>query len=329
MIVLVLDLEGRIVYANPHFEALAGRSLADFVGADWFSSFLPARDRERVRARFGGAIDGDPTRAFINTIVTADGQERAIEWHDQALRGDAARSRWLVCLGKDVTERRRIEDELRSAEQELRRSLAEKDTLLREIHHRVKNNLQIISSLLHFQAKRVKHPEDAAAFAEGRSRMLAMMLIHERLYQSRELSRIELPGYVRALVAALSRTHAQGHVTIDIHADEIFLPIELALPTGMILCELITNVFKYAAAGRVTCRARVSARSDGERVRLAVDDDGVGFPADFDPETVTTFGWSLVRNLVLQLDGTLVTRTGDGAHVEISFPRAVAAREAP
>lgn len=458
LLVLVLDLEGRIDYANPCFEALVGRSLADFAGADWFSTFLPVRDRERVRARFCAAIDGDRTRAFTNTIVTAEGEEREIEWHDQTLRGDAGRSRRLVCVGKDVSderrsartrevdvsERRRIEDDLRThsqvlmamsegvlfldsaglirftnpaiermfgyqtgellgrhvtvlndadpdlevgihreilaglrehgrwegdipnrrrdgsvflshaaittlerpgetlwvtiqedvterraVEQEVRRSLTEKDTLLREIHHRVKNNLQIISSLLHFQAKRVKNPEDAAAFAEGRNRMLAMMLIHERLYQARDLSQIAFAGYIRALITALSRTHAQGHVTIDIVADEILLPIELALPSGMILCELITNVFKYAAAGRATCRARVSARSDGDRVLLSVDDDGVGFPADFDPGAVSTFGWSLVRNLVLQIDGTLRTRTSDGAHVEICFPRAAAAKEAP
>jgi hypothetical protein len=319
------DLSRRFLLVNEAFAAALGVAPEAMVGrpdSDFFTDDLLVGDPARGIRGFSEdderAMRGAPIRNPEVVAPIAEPRRRLFDTFRAPLRDQEGRAYGMLGHWRDVT--RQVE-----AAESLRRSLAEKETLLREIHHRVKNNLQIISSLLHFQAKTVKNPEDVAAFAEGRRRLLAMLLVHERLYQTKDLSQIEFHGYIGALVRALTRSHDQGHVVVDTIADEILLPIELALPSGMILCELITNVFKYAAAGRDGCHARVSVRCDESRVFLAVDDDGVGFPSGFDPAAVATFGWSLIRDLVLQLDGTLVTRTDNGAHVEFSFVRPVAA----
>ncbi len=317
------DLAQRFLIVNQAFAAAHGRAPEAMVGrpdSDIFPDALllgdPARGIRGFREDDDQAMNGAPIR---NPEVPGPlAPRRLFDTFKAPLHDQEGRIYGMLGHWREVT--RQVE-----AAETLRRSLAEKETLLREIHHRVKNNLQIISSLLHFQAKKVKNPEDVATFAEGRRRLLAMLLVHERLYQTNDLSRIEFHGYIRALVRALMHSHDQGHVVIDTAADDILLPIELALPSGMILCELITNIFKYAAAGPGSCHAQVSARCDAARVILTVDDDGVGFPEGFDPATAKSFGWSLIRDLVLQLDGTLVTRTADGAHVEISFARPPAA----
>ena len=321
--IYVKDRERRFILVNQAFAAAQGLAPEAMVGrpdSDFFPGGLlvdaPTRGIRGFREGEGRALHGASTRDPELAAPIEQQRDRLFDTFKAPLRDQEGRPYGMLGHWRDVT--REVE-----AAESLRRSLAEKETLLREIHHRVKNKLQIISSLLHFQAKTVKNPEDVAAFAEGRRRLLAMLLVHERLYQTKDLSQIELHGYIRALVRALMRSHDQGHVAIDTVVDEIHLPIELALPCGMILCELVTNIFKYAAGGRDTCHARVSARYDDKRVILTVDDDGVGFPAGFDPTTASTFGWSLIRDLVLQLDGTLVTRTARGAHVEITFSRPV------
>jgi two-component sensor histidine kinase len=209
------------------------------------------------------------------------------------------------------------------AEEALRHSLQEKETLLREVHHRVKNNLQIIASLLHFQAKKVKDPEDLAAFAEGRNRLRSMILVHEKLYQSPDLSRIDFGSYIRALARDLQRSYLTTgrNVGVRIAADTLELPIESAVPCGMILCELLTNVFKYAFPDGRAGTADVSVTAADGHMRLSVSDDGVGLPKDFHPDQSASFGWQLIRNLTAQLGGTARVDRKDGTHVAISFPR--------
>jgi two-component sensor histidine kinase len=202
----------------------------------------------------------------------------------------------------------------------MRATLFEKETLLREIHHRVKNNLQVISGLLHFQAKKLRAPEDAAALAELRQRISAMTLVHERLYQAPDVARIDFGEYVGALVAELRRSFGlRSSIRIDVQSDQVRLPIEQALPSGMIVSELVMNVMKYAFPGDRHGTATVSVRAAEGRIALAVDDDGVGFPEGFDPRAGSTFGWELVRTLALQLDATVAANTGRGAHVRVSF----------
>ncbi len=205
------------------------------------------------------------------------------------------------------------------AEEALRVSVREKETLLREVHHRVKNNLQIISSVLHFQAKKVKNPEELVVFNEARNRLRAMILVHEKLYQSLGLTRIECGTYIQALIRDLCcsyATLASGRISVHVEADPIALPIESALPCGMIVCELLTNSIKYAFPDERRGEIHVTLTTAAECVTLAVSDDGIGLPADFDVTRPATFGWQLISNLAAQMDATL-TATGGGTGTQV------------
>ena len=220
---------------------------------------------------------------------------------------------YVLWSSRDVTARKQTDAQIRAP-------LAEKETLLREIHHRVKNNLQIIASLLHFHAKRLRAPEDVAAFTELRQRIFAMTLVHERLYQSRDVARVDFAEYVSALVAELRRSiQPRAGIELRVVADDVALPIETALPSGMIVCELVTNVLKYAFPLPRDGAATVSIRRRDGQIVIGVDDNGVGLPPGFDPAAGASFGWALVRMLVAQLEGTVVATSGDGAHVRVSF----------
>jgi two-component sensor histidine kinase len=210
------------------------------------------------------------------------------------------------------------------AEERLRISLAEKETLLREIHHRVKNNLQIISSLLHFQSRKAKGAENLAVFQEGRDRLKSMILVHEKLYQSQNLSRIEFGDYARSLLEEIGVSYRDSAkaMTLKVEAVAVYLPIETALPLGMLLSELATNVFKYAYPDGRGGELRVTVAGADGQLQLVVADDGAGLPERVNPEAPESFGLRLVANLATQLGGSVRYARGAGLSVEVRVPLA-------
>jgi len=285
-----------------------------------FKDCVHPDDRERTYAAVARAHDpsGDGRYSNQYRVIRSDGSIRWFETRSQTFfegEGAARRATRTVGAIADITDRHRMNHALK-------RSLHEKETLLREVHHRVKNNLQIIASLLHFQAKKVRDPADLAAFIDGRNRLRSMILVHEKLYQSADLSRIEFGGYLQALVRDLQRSYLPviRHIDVHVAADKLALPVESAVPCGMILCELLTNVFKYAFPDARSGHADVSLKVANDRVQLTVSDDGVGLPVGFSPEHATSFGWQLIRNLTTQLGGTATIGGSAGTHVTINFP---------
>jgi len=341
VVVVALHFDGRIQYVNPFFERLTGHQRSDLQGNSWFDMVIPDRDRARIRARFSQSVGGAHVHNHVNAIVTRSGQERQIAWTDGFLRDDQGQQSSLLAIGLDVTARgasgipgrSKMDasygdatpfpgETQRQAAPRLRESLAEQETLLREIHHRVKNNLQAVAGLLHFQAKKLHAPEDAAAFRDIRQRIMAMTLVHERLSGARDLAHVDIALYIHSLIDELTRSFApHGGVRIDVAADNITLPIALAMPCGMIVNELLTNSLKYAFpdARPGTTSLQIRRTGDGQVV-LSFDDDGVGFPGDFSPVDGGSFGWELVRTLVMQISGTVTVTTDRGAHVRIAFP---------
>ena len=212
----------------------------------------------------------------------------------------------------------------------MRRSLAEKETLLREIHHRVKNNLQIISSLLYFQAQKIGSPGALDIINDGRDRLRAMMLVHEKLYLSKDLSQVDFGGYVRTLVQQLANSHAprDGRIAVKVEADGRSLPIELATPCGLLVCELVTNALKHAfpdgRAGEVT--VRIAGDEDEDLMKVTVADDGIGLPEGFDPKAGGSFGWQLIEGLLSQVNGDLAVTHDTGTMVTVSIPFSAAAQ---
>ncbi len=204
---------------------------------------------------------------------------------------------------------------------DLRRSLEEKEVLLREVHHRVKNNLQVISSLLALQQRRLEGTEAAQALGEAHARVRSISLVHDQLYRAADLGDVDFHAYLETLVARLAQTAGPG-VEVSVDVAPVQLGVDRAIPCGLIVNELVTNALKHAFAGRAAGRVRVELRDSGpDELTLSVSDDGVGLPAGFDPAAQPTLGLVLVRTLAQQIGGQLVASTDRGARFAVRFAR--------
>jgi PAS domain S-box-containing protein len=221
--------------------------------------------------------------------------------------------------------------ERKQAEERLRASLREKEVLLTEIHHRVKNNLQVVSSLLDLQADTVQDADAYQAFHDTRARVKSMALIHERLYQSSDLARIDAGEYIQEMLEYLLGAYGvgAGDITASVQADEVALGIDTAIPCGLIITELVSNALRHAFPAEETAgqgEIRVELRRLDGQLCLVVSDNGVGLPPDFDFYGTESLGLQLVNILVDQLDGTLEVEGGTspagkraGTTVKIAF----------
>ena len=249
--------------------------------------------------------------------------DQALERARLRLENQLHRDR-LEMLVKKRTAKLRLEIADRLAvEKALRSSLAEKEILLKEIHHRVKNNLQIVSSLLSLQALKFDDVTLAGSLQDSQCRVRAMALVHEKLYGSEDLACIDFAGYLGDLALFLLQAYALKNTTVtpDIQCESFTLPVDSAIPCGLILSELLTNCLKHAfldrPAGRITLRAFLTP----EGAHLSVEDDGLGLPPGFDIDRVQSLGLQLVTNLTRQLRGTLGVDSGPaGTAFHLTFP---------
>ena len=211
---------------------------------------------------------------------------------------------------------------LLEGEEKIRASLKEKEVLLKEIHHRVKNNLQIVSSLLYMQAAKTEHPGAVLALKESRARIKSMALIHERLYQSPNLASVDMGGYTRNLVFDLQHFYRteESSVRLAVKIDDVSLGITEAIPCGLIINELVSNALKHAfpkgREGEITIQLQ---KRDANRIVLTVSDSGIGFPENIDPRNSPSLGLTLVNSLVEQLDGTIELDRRGGTTFTIRF----------
>jgi PAS domain S-box-containing protein len=342
---LVIDDRGRIVDANEHALVALGWTFDELVGAS-LHEVDPSFSDQECRQWFERALQR-PTHGLERepaTLTRRDGRELHVE--RSALVMDWNGPARLVMLAQDVSaafareaslvrERDDLEhrvlakrasiDALRRVESELKASLSEKDVLLKEIHHRVKNNLQMVTGLLSLQMDQVADPAGRALLAEGVQRVRSMALIHQHLYGTASLERIELGAYARSLAESLRHLLAPG-IPLRVEADVVEVDVQRAAPVGLVLNELLTNAFKHGhpPAGAVTNEidpgvvVRIQRVEDG--ARIVVRDRGPGLPANFDLRGKSNLGLQLVRALVLQLRGRVSARTDGGAVFELDFP---------
>jgi len=221
----------------------------------------------------------------------------------------------LLVLFKDISQ-------LKTAEEKLRNSLSEKEILLKEIHHRVKNNLQVISGLLNLQAHHITDPATRMVYKESQNRVITMALIHEDLYQSTDLSSVDLGGYIENLAENLFSSYRVGHdrVKLELDVERTDMVVDTAIPCGLIINELISNALKHGfpddRAGTVTVRFHSMG---GKEYYLEVSDDGVGLPPGLDITNTTSLGMQLVKVIVEQLAGTLKVERKQGTSFRIHF----------
>lgn len=211
-------------------------------------------------------------------------------------------------------------NDLKKAKEQLKDSLYEKEILLREINHRVKNNLQIISSLLHLQQYRIKDKELIDILKESEGRVNSMAMIHEKLYRTHSFSEINFNKYIEKLVYDILFTYETefGSIKTYFEMDEINLNMDTAIPLGLLTNELITNIVKHAfpnSNGTIT----IKLKSAGDKLEFIIADDGIGIPTDIDPENSDTLGLEIVKNLVNQLDGDFIIEGNNGTEFKMIF----------
>jgi two-component sensor histidine kinase len=331
------DPQGLITYFNPHAVQLWGRAplLNDPVDRFCGSFKLFSTDGSPI------AHDNCWMALALKTEQAYNGQEIIIERPDgerltvlayaNPVHDESGILLGAVNVLVDISDHKRTEMALRESEARVKAALREKEVLLKEIHHRVKNNLQIISSLLDLQADALADPQLRGIFEESHQRIQAMALIHESLYQSRDLVHLSASDYLNRLSMQLCQAYdtLAARLTLTLKLEPIELEVNQAIPCGLILNELLSNIFKHAFPDDRAGAIDIALREEpAGHCQLLVDDTGIGFPAGVDFRATESLGLQLVCLLTEQLDGTITLGNRGGTHWTLTFPLAASAPQA-
>lgn len=308
-----MDNNGVLYFVSPSFRSALGYDPQELCG-HFIMEYIHPEDLDNI---VNITIEAFALAASVRLEVRlrhADGHYRWFECVGKPSHADD-RLVGLIFSGRDITERKRMEEKVQA-------SLREKEVLLKEIHHRVKNNLQVISSLLNLQSQKTSNHVLQDSLRESQDRVHTMALIHEKLYQSDNLAEIEFGQYINNLAVYLLQSY-QAHsanISLNIHCDQIYLDIDTSMPCGLILNELISNAIKHAFPHRQTGEITIQMRMIADhQITLVVADDGIGFPPGFDPFSSPSLGLQLLITLVDQLDGKIRFENDHGMRIEISF----------
>ncbi|MDD8027596.1 MAG: histidine kinase dimerization/phosphoacceptor domain -containing protein [Acidobacteriota bacterium] len=323
--IVVTDEKGMITEWNTAQEKIGGRRRAEVLGRPiWDVQTESALHQDpggtaaaALEKAYRSALEGGD-ETWLNKPVEVqlrrpDGTAITIESVVAAIPAELGF--FLAGISRDVTEKRR-------AEETLARSLREKEVLLKEVNHRVKNNMQVLSSLLNFQSSFIKDPEALRMLQESRDRIRTMALIHEKLYRSPDLSRIDFAEYLEHLSAILVDSYAmvRDRVKLELDVRDAFLSLNAGIPCGLIVNELVSNALKHAFPDGRSGRIRVELKPAEEgMLRLVVADDGIGLPAGAHFGADSSVGLQIVGMLVDQLDGTIETVRTSGTEIRIVF----------
>src|SRR5450432_1895494 len=327
--IFVFNAEGTLVLTNP--------AAARHLGTGATGEMLPAVIE---RLHIEGGLSASPTLQSLNgdTVVNAEKSagDRMLEMSSAPMLNADGDITGAVTVMHDITRRRRMEDALQATLHELESALDEKTVLLKEVHHRVKNNLAVICSLLSMKADATEIPDARLALMESQQRVRSIALIHEQLYGSDHLERIDFAHYAQELVAELivACGTAQRSIAVQVDSEPIELEVNRAVPCALIVNELVTNALKHAFPGERSGEIRISFRRSAPGcLELRIEDNGVGCKEGAGGSNGKSLGLRIVQILAKQLDGTIQQergdQRGDGARFVLRFPEGVAATLSP
>jgi PAS domain S-box-containing protein len=339
--ILIDNRDGSFKYSNKRFADLFGYTVKEMERKS-IQTLVHPEDLDWIMNYHESRFKGEKTpQHYEFRGIKKDGTIIHLEIDVTALRerGRVVGTRSYLW---DITARKKIEEQLRKAQGELeirvrertadlvrmnealQNAVAEKEVLLREIHHRVKNNLQVISSILNLQTRHTEDSNTRAVLEESRNRIQSMTMVYEQLYQAEDLSQIDFQKYVSDLVHAMRASHGVNHqaIALNTDVDDFRLDIGTAIPCGLIISELVLNALKHAFPNDRTGAIDITFRAGSNmQCTLVVKDNGVGLSKDLDVETPRTLGLQLVRALVEQLEGSIMTNRDNGAEFIIKFKR--------
>jgi PAS domain S-box-containing protein len=307
-------LEGVITSWNAGAERLYGYAADEVIGQP-IALLMPPERPDELPAILARLRRGERVQYVETVRMRKGGQRLEISLSTSPIRDANGHIIGASTIARDITERKRVEAHLKA-------SLQEKDVLLREIHHRVKNNLQVVSSLLNLQAQAIHDHRIRVYFQDSQYRIQTMALIHEKLYQSGNLAQIDFAEYLRDLAANVVRSSRvdQGHLALKFNTQEVFFPIATAIPCGLLLHELLSNCVKHAFPESRSGTIEVSLHRNPQRTYvLTVCDNGVGLPPELDVRNTVSLGLRLAHLLAAQLHGTLMFESREGTSVTLTF----------
>jgi PAS domain S-box-containing protein len=308
------DAQGVFTYLSGSFLDVLGTTLEECRKNGWMH-LLPREDRDRTMTDWRQCIQTGSFWDYEYRIVDKNGRVFIVLSRGAPHMDSNGKITSWVGIHLDITERKRYEDRLET-------SLREKEVIIKEVHHRVKNNMQVISGFLELQSNYIDDPQAVEKLIECQRRVRTMALVHEKLYQSRTLGVINAAEYIKSLIADLMNSYTiSTSVDVTMDVDDVNITLDMAIPCGLIINELVTNSLKYAYAGRATGKLTlVMHHQEDHTFSLTVQDDGVGLPPDYEARSEASLGTQLVSVLVRQLGGVITTESDHGARFTITFP---------
>ncbi len=309
--VLIADPEGQVEWVNDGFIRLFGIPKEKLID----KKLSEINVYEKIDHEISEAIKNQHSRIFESNVNTNGDENLWISSTLTPIYDEEGPLKKLVVVDTDITAGKKMQQQIES-------SLKEKDVLLKEIHHRVKNNLQIIISLLNLQSGYIKDEATLKAVKEGQNRVRSMALVHEKFYQSDKISEIDFAEYIEKLCHFLYQSYGDktDRIELQIKGDHIELDMDTAMPCGLLINEIVSNAYKYAFPDQNKGIIMIELKKTNGTMTLKVHDNGIGLPENFDVEKSESLGMQLIQALTSQLDGELKVSHENGTTFEVSFP---------
>jgi PAS domain S-box-containing protein len=304
----IADRSGNFLRMNPEWERVLGYALEELSGSR-ILDFVHPDDMEASVAYLEKLQKQEVVTGFENRYRCKDGSYKWIEWRSQS------QSELIFATARDITARKQ-------AEEKILELLAEKELILKEVHHRIKNNMNTIKGLLSLQAGTLTDPASVMALEDAESRVQSMAVLYDNLYQSEDFNEISVAKYIPSLIDQIMANFPnRGAVKVFTHIDDFILSVKKLQPLGILVNELLTNIMKYAFIDRTDGRITVYASLRGSYVVVTITDNGNGIPESVSFENSTGFGLVLVKGLTKQLKGTIKMERGNGTVITLEFKR--------
>jgi len=309
--------DGLCDFFNSRWLEFTGRPMERELGSGWAESIY-FEDLEPCMSTYLEAFVERRSFRMEYRMRRADGTFRWILDHGVP-RSEGGEFQGFIGSCIDITDIKEATENVRRMAEELELRLCERDVLLREIHHRVKNNLQLITTIFNLQA-RMLDPTARKLIEEAQNRVRSIALVHEKLCDATSLARIHFDAYVRDLARITVQVGGTASISLELDCAPIELGLDQAVPCGLVIHELVANSLKHGFPDGRRGTISVTVRSNGlDRVSVRVHDDGVGLPEGFDPRKTKTLGFDLITTLVRQLDAKLVIDSDRGTSIDVSF----------